>query len=852
MQISNTKILEQMLHGAIVITPNNRLSKQLLEESYKYSGKKVCEKPLCFPYQSFINHLMISIKHNLPTTKHPISLTPLQQRHLWRNAMDQHPVINEGLLDSFHESWVRCQNWGIDLTHELFQQTSATQLFQQAAQKFQNQLIKYNALAAGQHVDYILTHIKNLKLPTKLIWVAFDDITPQQNKLQQAFADYGCRSIQHEPIAGEQDSWQYAANDEQEESEQLINWLTDKLNSGHSYIGIVVPDLQSKAHSLQRFFKRHLPQYPVNFSLGLALAKQPLVAHALCWLELDCINLTPHQIRLILHSPYLGGSKLEFHQRAKLMQSPQTFQENNMPFSLVLSRFKHSVPELYALLGSIKPYPESASPAAWAECFKERLRGLGFPGEYAQNSATYQCFQRWMALFDELMPLTFLTPSITMHKALDAINALSQNTIFQPQMLQKTAVHVLGLLEASGCTFDSVWISGLTDHCLPQKTHLSPFIPIEIQRKYKMPHALPEREYALAQSLLERLQKNSSHCVMSYPRFIGELPQLPSPLITHLPTFLTTPSLKLTSKKNLIEYKEDYLLPFTNQHTLSGGISLLSRQAKCPFMAFAAHRLHARTLQDISIGLSLSERGQLIHKVMEQAWTQLKSHDQLILYSRDNLEELIRPVITDALDIFLKHRPESFNGLINQIEHARIMQITLNALDFEKKRPPFIIDALEQSFTLKLSDLELTVRIDRMDRLVQSSTKEQKTIVDYKTTLPAHKPWQEDRLEDPQLPLYALLDPDINTVMFMQLNTTGIAVSGLSACESNITGILGVKKDRSWKDYQQQWHDQLSLLAEEFKHGKCAPKPMKPSTCASCDYKSLCRVDPLKLSDFFS
>ena len=852
MQICNPKILDQMLHGAIVITPNNRLSKQLLEDAYKHAGNIVCEKPICLPYQAFLNHLIQQIKHHKPTQQHPISLSWLQQRHLWRHTMSQHPVVTEGLIESLHESWIRCQHWNLELNHELFQQTSATQLFQHAAQEFKMQLIKYNALADGQQVHYILEHLSDLKLPKQLIWGAFDDITPQQSVLQQAFAQHGCASIYHEPISSTQDAWQYAAQDEQEESLQLIQWITNKLNSGQRCIGVVVPDLQSKAQSLQRFFQRHLPEHPVNFSLGMALAQQPIVAHALCWLALDCIQITPHQVRLLLHSPYLGSSKREFHQRAKLMQNPKIFQENNMPFPLVMARLKSVTPELYALLQSIKPYPTSASPTAWAEYFKERLRGLGFPGEYAQNSATYQCYQRWMALFDELMPLTFITPSISLHEALDAINALSQNTIFQAKMLQKTSVHVLGLLEASGCAFDSVWISGLTDHCLPQKTHLSPFIPLELQIKYQMPHALPQREYALAQSMLNRLQTTNAHCVMSYPCLIGELPQSPSPLITHLPILLTQTIPETKQKKKLIEYTEDYLLPWDKQNTLNGGISLLARQAKCPFMAFSAHRLHARTQQDISTGLSLSERGQLIHQVMEQAWKQLESHAKLISYTQDELAELISPIIDDALQSFIEQRPGSFSTLIHQIEHARIQRLMLNALEFEKTRPPFIIEALEQSFTLTLSELALTVRIDRLDRLVQASTTEQKLIIDYKTTLPAHKPWQEERLEDPQLPLYALLDPEINTVMFMQINASGVAVSGLSECESNITGVTGVKKDRTWQDYQQQWHAQLTTLAADFKQGDCAPKPMKSSTCVSCDYQSICRVDPLKREDFFS
>ncbi len=847
-----TNLLEHMLQGAIVITPNNRLSKQLLEDAYKYSNVLVGEQPICLPYQAFLNHLLQKLKHHLPHKKHPVSLSYLQQRHLWSQSLKQQPVITEGLLESLQEAWIRCQHWNVDLSNTLFQQTSATQLFQQAAQEFQAFLDQHNVLAAGQQVNYLLDNLADLPLPKKLIWVAFDDITPQQRALQQACAQHGCISMQHETIASTNSAVQYAAQDENVEILQLIQWITEQLGSGQRCIGVVVPDLQTKAESLQRLFKRELPEHTVNFSLGRALTKQPLVAHALCWLSLDKVELTPHQVRLLLHSPYLGGSQREFESRAALMQNPNTFQENCMPFTLVMSKFKQYTPELHKLLSSIKPYPDTASAAEWAEHFKERLRELGFPGEYSQNSSAYQCFQRWMALFDELMPLTMITPSLSMHEALDAINALSSSTIFQAQMLQKTSIHVLGLLEASGCTFDSIWITGLTDHCLPQKTHLSPFIPLELQRTYQMPHASPEREYVLAQSILNRLQQTSDLCVISYPCLIGELQQLPSPLIVHLPEFCAGAIVSAEQPRELIEYTENYLLPFNHQQALNGGISVLAHQAKCPFMAFSAHRLHARGQQDIATGLSLSERGQLIHRVMEHTWRQLESHATLLSYTASELEILVTSIIDLALSRFAEMRPVSFSALIHKIEHARIMRLTLSGLEFEKQRPPFIVESLEQSFTLTLADLNFTVRIDRLDRLEDSSSALQKWIIDYKSTLPAYKPWQEERLEDPQLPLYALLDPQINTVMFMQLNTSGVAVSGLSEHESAISGISSVKKERCWADHKQQWHDQLTILAADFKSGACAPKPMKAATCASCDFQLLCRVDPLKRPDFFS
>ncbi len=70
--------------------------------------------------------------------------------------------------------------------------------------------------------------------------------------------------------------------------------------------------------------------------------------------------------------------------------------------------------------------------------------------------------------FDELMQLAVLDAHLTQVEALEALQHLVNQTIFQAQ--KTTApIQISGLLEASGCEFDSLWIMGLTDQCLPQK-----------------------------------------------------------------------------------------------------------------------------------------------------------------------------------------------------------------------------------------------------------------------------------------------------------------------------------------------------------------------------------------------
>lgn len=819
----------------MVITPNNRLSKQWLEDHYRQQGLHVSEKPLCFPYQTFLSYLFHQLQHG--SSQQPMLLTPLQERYLWQQVLQKEGA--DALLDDLHEAWTRCHHWQLDLNHPRFQDTPTTQFFQRCARDITQQLRQHHALTSAEVVNHVLQHMHELSWPSSMLWLAFDDFTPQQKALQAALEMRGCLQKHENPMPQQGQTWHYAAHDEHDEQMQMIHWIRDRLKAHDTCIGVVVPNLHATVTTLQRLFQRHLPQHTVNFSLGKALGTFSLVAHAMCWLRLNKNTVTQHELSLLLHSPYLGGSAKEFKQRAMFIQNKHTAQENILPFSWLLSHLEQKTPLLYALLQTMTDYPKKASPMAWAEHFKTRLKHLGFPGDYSQNSETYQCFQRFMSLFDALMPLTALTPEIDLETALNALNTLSQSTLFQAKALPDTSVHVLGLLEASGCRFDSVWVQGLTDLCLPQKTHPSPFIPLGLQRDHHMPHAVPEREAYLAKQTLHRLHQCAQHTVFSYPSFIGDHPQLPSPLIIDWPLWTPMPYLDSTTPSKLLPYPHDHKVPCDDITTLSGGTALLMHQAQCPFRAFAAHRLHAQQAPEPIDGLSLGERGQLVHQIMEHVWRTLKTQACLLAYSKTELEAQIIPIIEKTLQQAAQQRPLSFPLLMQDVEKKRLLTLSIACLDLEKQRPAFVVEALEETFQITLAALTLTVRIDRLDRL----DSQKKWIIDYKTSLPRYQRWDDEPLENPQLPLYALLDPDINTVLFMQLKTGNVTWQGLS--EDDHPGMTSCNPDRTWDEQRNIWRSQLTHAAQAFLDGACEPQPLRPSTCTTCEFQSLCRVDLL-------
>ncbi|WP_419421173.1 PD-(D/E)XK nuclease family protein [Legionella sp. D16C41] len=352
-----------------------------------------------------------------------------------------------------------------------------------------------------------------------------------------------------------------------------------------------------------------------------------------------------------------------------------------------------------------------------------------------------------------------------------------------------------------------------------------------------MPLFNPSYQLELAQKLFERLKCSSRHCVISYSRLSKDKANLPSPLLVNLTANYLQPQ-KTIPTSYWESYIETYQIPLDDNEAVSGGTALLANQAKCPFRAFAAHRLQVKKAIETSNGPNALERGQIIHRAMELIWETLKDQQTLLsLSQQQELNLLIEQAIEKALTPYKELRQYSFPSVIQEIEVARIKLLVTCCLEWEKQRPPFEVEALEHAFMVKLADIEFNLRIDRLDKLTHGK----KWVIDYKTSIPTYLPWREERPREPQLLLYALLDETINTLLFIGLKEGEISLKGLSEEHWPIEGLTYLGEDEAWSSRLTLWKEQLYQLIKEYSDGHCPPKPIHSSICQQCDYQSLCR-----------
>ncbi|MFI4962948.1 MAG: PD-(D/E)XK nuclease family protein [Legionellales bacterium] len=839
MQYINDKsmLLDLMAQGATLFTPNNRLSGALLHQYFKHRGTTNLDKPSCLPYNNALLQSYQKLKFQTPKQDHPIVLSDSQCQHLWRTIIKSQPSItySEGLLNALLEAWEHCQYWHIDPENQDFHYTPQTAQFQKWWNKASDHLQKKGLITEYQLANYLIDANKPL-FTEAVVWVCFDSFNPQQMRLQDHLKNQGIAQYHYDLKDHEALPQLYAAADHNEEYQQLCLWLKLKLQQGDKRIGVVIPDLQDQSLSIQRLLLSHFDPADFDISLGQHLGEFPVIAHALSWLNLEQTHIPQHQATLLLQSPYIGHAKEEFIARSQYLQDSTLLKDPILSFNRLILDTAVPTPKLSELLASIKPFPKKACVQEWVSLFQERLNAIGFPGDYGLNSLNYQCVNRFTAVFDELRKLSILTPILSAQEALYAFTQLMNNSIFQPQKAP-APIQISGLLEASGCEFDSLWVMGLTDNCLPQKARLSAFIPPQLQRSLHMPHSTPAKELLFAEQTLERLQKGSLSTVFSYPKLLEDTPNLPCSLITGFPDYepllIKAAALKETC---LIASEESYSLPIRPEEHISGGTSILANQAKCPFKAFAEHRLKAKPLPKITEDLDALEKGQIVHKVMELLWKTLKSQQELLHLSPEVLDKHIDNAIKTALSPFEKLHPDSFPSLIQEVEYTRLKRLVASCLEWERQRPPFEIAAVEESYSIPIAGLDFKVRVDRLDQVG-----DKKWVIDYKSCLPASKPWNEDRPKEPQLLLYALLDEQINALVLLQLKSGTTACSGFSEEKYSIAGMSSLKKGEHWDVRRTHWQDQLNLLAEEFQQGHCPPQPANPSICQHCDFQNLCR-----------
>lgn len=874
-------IFENLNRDTTILTPNRRLSATLHQHYQQYQIDKGIlhwETPDILPISTWLERTW-----NEYCTKHFLSgpelLNDLQGHFLWEQAInatkDRIPLLQiTETADIAQSAWSLLKQWLIDIKQEAsFQNAEDYSALYEWANYFSRECIEQNWIDRASIADLLIEKIESSALTFKnqFILVGFVEGSPQFKRLFEKQ-----KHILFQPSSKQMaDYRRVALPTAEDEIYTMAKWakqLHEKDNK--TTIACVIPSLDKiRDRVMQIFSEVFAPAYalenqeshPFNLSAGKNLLHYPIIHAALQLLALNQPTLPIETFSYLLGTPFLGDAEAERGKRAHWdsLLRQENIHRLNIAQLLKTTHNKRLLPlmeacpklakRIQAFLEETNSIPLHLTYQQWAETFNHLLSILGWPGERSLNSEEYQIVDNWLSLLNEFASLDEVAKPITYHEARLALTKIASQKVFQAKT-PDAPIQVLGVLEAAALPFDHIWVAGLDDLAWPPQPKPNPFIPKSLQRALNMPHATAERELIYCEQLIQQFKDSAANVIFSHAEKNEELELQASPLIRDLQSLnlqsfaldiLPAVSVRIHQTK-AIEYLEDAIAPsLLSDEKIQGGISILKQQALCPFKAFAEWRLHAHTLENPIVGLRAKDRGTILHLVLEIIWKKLQHSDALHALSDSALKTLIQDSIEQALP-HASHAKTDYKAYL-ALEQKRLHKLVHEWLTIEKERAPFTVLGSEKAAQMTLNQLTLSIRIDRVDQLANGK----KLIIDYKTG--KHNDinaWFTERPDDPQLPLYALLDKENSIgITYAQIAPGENYFKGVSRNELDIKGIKPVTDIKklniaSWEEQLDQWYQILVRLSDDFSSGiaKIDPKD-EDQTCLWCDLKPLCRIN---------
>ncbi len=704
----------------------------------------------------------------------------------------------------------------------------------------------------------------------RLLLADFDEIPPLHRACLDALAEeivaldsngtpaeYSCR----------------AYPDKQAELAAVARWVVAcRRADPDATVGVVLADMQRDRAPLEYLLRRehdclgeNYSSLPVNFSTGLSLDRVPVVRDALDILG-SCTGTLPlGVVPALLQSRFTAiddghtdlGVKLISRVYEDGLGQVDPGRLRHLASTIKLKADSEPGLQLGAVLSAqsdLRLGRLRLLPSGWLEPICAILDYWGWPGTGPLDSLEYQQVEHWYRTLEEYAAHDQVSGPVSFEDMLQALRFCCQRQPSQPQTAD-SPVQVLGPLEAAGLAFDHLWLCGLQGSLWPPAPRPNPFIPLPLQRRYDMPHATPDREWRFVERLTQQFLHSANRLIASYCKELEGVPELPSALLADWPQEAVSedpaslpPSWIDMRRRISLESRRVEPAPALDddeRHTLHGGSATLADQANCPFRAFALRRLQTRPLEDLRVGLSAAERGELVHEALFVLWGMLGDSDTL----RQQEAAALRTQVARSAEAAIEKHGPRLRPLVGaaalDLERLRLDSLLAQWLQLELARPPFRVIDLESEVSVSLAGLELSLRIDRIDELQAGG----RLIIDYKTSRNGLADWLGERPKAPQLPLYAIAGGTVSGLAYAELKPRQLRLLGLAEAG----GIDGVRSDidkavgrhsaaGTWQQLLQEWQRNLSRLARAFEQGEAQVDPLR-GACDYCGLPSLCRVD---------
>lgn len=885
-------VMEAMHSGSLVLTPNHRTRLQLQSVYGQWRQQRdlspVCATPRVFPVDIWLRDLW----SHAPGTRAGI-LEPALEGLVWQDIVRDSDagagLVNQGATArAVQEAWRLAHLWCIDMAtvrkFAHFQKSGGIpddlSAFLSWVDTFETFCRRQDLISLSPMVESVISGLADglLAVPDHVVLAGFDNPPPLYARLFDVLIN-SSKTVERfdlpplSPVTRLQD-----CSDSEQEIRQAATWAaTIMANDGQARIGIICPDLQRRTDTIRRQFRDIL--YPesvtrfdsvdmpgVNVSSTRSLADCPLLASALDILSLNTPWVETLAFCRLLRSPFIHGSQAEESGRAHLEWRLR--ETGEMKIQMAWVRDLANSPDadyhceqlasaLLALDSQRRALPNTATLHDWSNLFEAQLDALGWPGQRQPDPVEYDQLKGWSGALRSFARVSSWHGKVSLGQALGILRQILAGSHARSGD-DLAPIQVLSPTEADGLVFTHTWMMGMTEQQWPPPARPVPFIPMSLQRDKSMPGSDAQAMTENARRQISRfIGHTDTEMVFSWPRQEEDLALKPAGMLPGVSSLTSSdpaipavfPGYGDSAHVALDTLLEMPFIPLNDIEQPAGGISLMAHQADCPFKAFAMHRLGADALPAPVIGLPGHVLGSILHEALEGFWRILKTQDNLLAATTEEVSNAIDQAVTSAVQGKARFYRHTMTARFNAMEIQRLSGLLAAWLEEEKRRGTFAVIESEYRTQWQHGELTLNLRIDRLD----ATPSGKKIIVDYKSPKNTEINWFDPRQTEPQLMLYMLAveaeaPGSVDGLFIAQVNVEETKYKGISSDntiypDSFFGSKRNVDPDSDWQAILLSWQDSLSAIANEFLSGYAAVDPKSVnSSCTWCHLGPLCRI----------
>jgi probable DNA repair protein len=885
--VTEPYLLDALARGATVVLSNRRATRtirQAFNERQRAAGLRAWDAPSALAWTDWTRGLWSGLA--VAGCELRLLLNAAQEHGLWREIIES-SLAGRTLSSPDALAEMARSAWSLAAAHRATARirtaatTFDTRTFAGWAESFKKTCIAESYLSSAEVEEALRQHTDSqvLRLDGAVLLAGFEELTAAQSALIEALRKNGSQITEVAFDALERAASEQISTVVPTPRDGIIltaQWLRHLFansvpDSRPPRIAVLLPRPEEDRAELESVFRAILAAElqpidvdnsatPWEFSAGARLLAQPMISDALAVLRLAQVPLSIERLGALLRSPFIGISS-EHLAAARfdanvLRRTPYLLPELDLDGLTRLIRQRRSgvsppfVPSwlnhfAHVVRTRVRT-SASRSYAEWSEVIRDLLRAANWPGDRVPTPFEFSTAGAWDATLDLLATLDFRGSRVSFATAVKTFEQLLQSAHVSPPTAG-APIQIMRPEDDEGSVFDAVVLLHATDEEWPESQRVHPLLGWPLQQELGVPGSDASRDADRAMTRAKSLLRRTSKLLVLSAAADERGPLRPSPLVQQL-SIAWVPSENLVpsvTSAPIVEEEivpDDVTLPSLPSNELHGGARVLKLQAACGFLAFAEMRLHSETVDPCELGLDAMERGNLVHRALENFWSVTQSQAELRSLSMEERHLRLSNAI-DAAFTRLSAPSPGWGAAYIGLQRERLRRLLLKWLDLELQRGPFTVKQREERTPIPIGPLRLKVQPDRVDEVEGGVV-----LVDYKTGYHAHPSnWLGERPDDPQLPLYSLLvEPKrLRALLFGRLRPgSEMKWQGLAANQT----ILPSQKRQTIADLElrrNEWQMVLATLAENFAEGRADVNPKSiVVNCKGCPQRLLCRIDP--------